>query len=66
MLGLVLGRLVETLADVLAARGFDHAIGNVTLEVAQRMTGEQIWIKPRRARRKLRELRWADENRKTR
>jgi hypothetical protein len=29
----VLGRLVETLADVLAARGFDHATGNVTLDM---------------------------------
>jgi hypothetical protein len=33
MLGLVLGRLVETLADVLAARRFDHAIGSVTLDM---------------------------------
>jgi hypothetical protein len=33
MLGLVLGRLFETLADVLAARRFDHAIGNDTLDM---------------------------------
>jgi hypothetical protein len=33
MLGLVLGRLVEMLADVLAERGLDHAISNVTLDM---------------------------------